>query len=391
MINGFEFRAGCPQDAAKVDAFNRRLAAAGETYHRLSLQQPFRTMRHREHSPIKVEKLFCFNSDEIRGGVNVKQMIFWINGTPEPVAFSCYQLSEGIVNRSFNNVGILIQRELHRRYPLRYDLGGSISKRKPFNRWSYRLTVPLHFAVLRPNAFLRNIQFLRRRKWLRIPLDVAASTGIGTPGFALLRLIQHVRGRFPATENLCTERFDRWEDWADDVWKSARNRYSLIGDRSRAALESLYPEGHEHLIKCRFMTKDTKRLIGWAVITASRLKDHTYFGNMRLGAIVDMLAVPEDAYAVVSGALVAARQAMADLVIVNHSDHRWNQAIKRAGMLGVKTKDFLSLSTQLKRRFNPIDEYSSHFFFTRGDGHGPTSLWLSDYHSRETLAQTSLR
>lgn len=385
-MNRFAFRLASSKDAPKVEAFNKRMAAAGETYHRLSLEKPFRTMVHRQDSPITVEKLLCFDGEEVRGGINIKRMKFRVNGGFEEVTYSCYPLSEGIINPAFGMVGLMIQMEMDQRYPLRYGLGMVRSRHL---RRGFTLPVPFHFSVLRARPFLRNIAYLRSKKWLRILIDLAAVSGVGTISLRLFSLFQHLRHRYPSVQNLTIEQFDCWGSWADDIWDKASHRYSLIGDRSRAALQTLYPEGHEHLIKLRFKSADTKRLIGWAVITASRLKNHKYFGNMVLGAMVDMLAVPEDAYSVVSGALAAARQAKADVVIVNHSDHRWNDAFKRAGMLPWKTNLTLSLSSKLKERFNPIEDYASRFYFTRGDGHGPTSLWMADYHSSDATVEFS--
>jgi hypothetical protein len=387
-MNRFEFRLARPEDAPKVEAFNQRLAAAGEKYHRLSLDKRFRTMAHREGSPITVEKLFCFDGNEIRAGVSIKRMIFRINGSSEEVAFYVYPLSEGIINPAFGMVGLMIEEEMLRRYRLMYGLGvgtlQSLSTELKRNIGWFVLPVPFHFAVWQAYPFLRNITYLRNRKGLRILLDLVAFSGIGTLSLVLFRRFQQLRKRYPAVRNLTIERFDSWGDWADEVWKTAQDEYSLVGDRSRAALQSLYPEGHEHLIKLRFKTTTTNRPIGWAVITASRLKNHKYFGNMILGAIVDMLAVPDNAYSVVSGALIEARRAKADVIIVIHSDHRWNDAFKRAGMLPGKTKFVLSLSPKLKERLNPMEDHVSRLYFTHGDGHGPTHLWMADYHSSET-------
>jgi hypothetical protein len=384
-VNQFEFRIAQSQDATKVAAFNQRLAAAGETYHRLSLEQPFRTMVHREDLPITVEKFFCFDGDEIRGGISIKRMMFRINGRFEEVTFCVYPLSEGIVNPKYNMVGLLIEKELLRRFPLKYSMGTT----KMSYEGSSALRIPFHFTVLRTRSFLRNITYLRKKKWMCILFDLAAFGGVGTIGLQCFKLFLRLRNRHPDTKNLTTEKFDGWGDWADEVWETVRDSYSLIGDRSKAALKSLYPEGHEHLIKLRFMTANTKRLLGWAVLTVSKMKNHHYFGNMVLGAIVDMLAAPNDALSVVSGALIVARQSKADVVVVNHSDQRWNDAFKRAGMLPWRSNFFLILSSKLEAQFNPIENYADRFFFTRGDGHGPTSLWIADYRSQETADQFS--
>lgn len=381
MTRRLEFRPAAPDDVARVETFNQRLAAAGHMYHRLSIEKPFRTMLHAADSPITVEKLFCFDGSEIRGGVGVKRMMFWVNECPEEVTFSVYPISEGIINPTYAMIGVLIQKELLRRYPLMYSLGAFNSvpaKIKRQTRW-FSLAVPFHFRVLRAGSYLRNFAYLRKKTWMRTLLDLAAASGVGTAGLTLFDLFQRFRGCHPGVDNLQIKRFDAWGDWADQVWEKAGNHYTLIGDRSKAALQVLYPNRNDHLIKLRFNTKDTGRLLGWAVITASKLGNHKYFGNMRLGTIVDMLAAPEDAYQVVSGALVAVRQAKADLVIANHSDRRWNRAFKQAGMASWNTNLFLFLSPKLKERFNPIEAYSDRFYFTRGDGHGPTQFWWGDH------------
>ena len=381
-MDRLEFRLASAEDTPKVEAFNQRLATAGETYHRLSLEKPFRTMAHMENSPITIEKLFCFEGNEIRGGVGIKRMMFRVNGRDEEVAFAVYPISEGIINRTYGAVGLMIKEELLRRYPLIYGLGSndnSPAKVRQLTGWFYT-SVPFHFAVLRAGPFLRNIAYLRKRPGLRTLLNFTAGSGVGKAGLALFNLLQRFRGCYPNVNNVQIERFDQWEAWADEIWQISRDRYELIGDRSVSALRSLYPAGHEHLIKLRFKAIDTGRLIGWAVLTIAKLKNHKYFGDMVLAGLVDMLAVPEDAYALVSGVLIEARRAKADLLVVNHSDERWNEALKRAGMLPWKTNNYLSLSPELKKRFDPIDDYTGRYFFTRGDGHGPTRLWMADYH-----------
>lgn len=378
-MNRLEFRVACPDDGAKVEAFNERLAAAGRS-HRLSLDVPFRTMRHREDSPITVEKLFCFSGDEIRGGVTVKRMMFRVDGRSEEVGLYLYPLSEGVVNPEFTMVGLMIQKELLRRHPLMYALGAlHTTPAQLRSRMGWHVVpVPFHFGVLRAYSFLRRMGEVRGQRSLRFLCNVAACSGGASLGLALFRLFQRIRGRTPSLNGISTHRFDSWGEWADDIWNRVCDCYAFIGDRSTAALESLYPEGHKHLIKLCFTNDETKQPIGWAVVTVAKFENHKRFGNATLGAIVDMLAAPQDAYSVVSGALRVIQQAQADVVIVNHSDSRWNAAIEQAGLISWKTNQYLFLSPSLKQRFEPLNDCESRFFLTRGDGHGPTRLWLNE-------------
>ena len=384
MIDQLRFGLASPEDVQKVEAFNRRLAAAGETDHYLSLEKPFRTMAHLEDSPITVERLFCYEGDEVRGGVIIKRMMFRINGSAEEVACDIYPLSESIINPAFKPVWPSMRAELDRRYPLRYTSGGDRAKR--IVRLS-SLPIPFHFAILHASPFLRNFSYLRNRRWVRILLDLAASAGLGTIGLAIFEQIQRFRGLYPDIRGLTVEGFDDWGDWADEIWEKTRDKYTLIGDRSMAALQSLYPAENEYLIKLLFRTVGTKRPVGWAVLTHSKLRNHKYFGDMVLAALVDVLAAPEDAYSVASGALISAKQARADLFVVNHTDMRWNEAFKQSGMMPWKTNFHLFLSPKLKERFEPLEDFAGRFFYTRGDGHGPTSLWMTDYHSKNPVAQ----
>lgn len=368
------FRLACLRDAAQVESFNRRISAA--THHRLNVEKPFATIAQTEGSPVMQERVFCFEGDELRGGASVRRMPFLVNGRPEEVAAWAAPVSEGVANRAYAMVALCIEREMRRRYPLIYATGSREGGGEMMYRagWFMR-PVPFHFAVLRANPFLRNIAYLRQRRGLKILTDLAAVSGLGVIGLTLLDLLQRARGRRPKTDGLIVERVEDWGEWVDDVWERTRGKYALIGDRSSKALASLYPRENEHFIRLRFSAADRSRPLGWAVVTASRVKEHKHFGNMVLGAIVDLLADPEDARAVAGGAVAALRDANADLVVVNHSDRRWNEAFEQAGMLSAETNHYLFLAPELKRRFSPIEECAERFFFTRGDGHGPMHLW----------------
>jgi hypothetical protein len=363
-------------DAPKVEAFNRRMATAGSRY-RLTLNKGFKTVADRENSPITQEKIFCFDDEEIRGGASVKRMTFRVNGSTEEVATWVAPVSEGLVNPDFAMVAPRIEREVRRRFPLIYSTGAldSPAGQMMYRGGWYTHPVPFHFAVLRASPFLRNISYLRRGRLLRVVTDVAALSGAGKVGLALLRFAQQCRGQHPDVSNVTIERVEKWGEWVDDVWESVRGKYSLIGDRSRNALEALYPSDNPHFIRLRFKRTGTDQLLGWAVVTVSKLKNHNYFGGMVLGSIIDVLALPENAYAAASGTLMSIRESGGDLVVVNHSDCRWNEAFKRAGMMSARTNHFLFLGRELEKRLRPLEENIERFYFTRGDGHGPMNLW----------------
>ncbi len=375
-MSGYEFRPARTEDAAAVAAFNARLAAAGQP-HRLSVEHAFGALSAPPGSPVALTRYLCLVDGQVRGGVSVREQMFRVRGEAAPIAFYGYPLSEGIINPDFGMVGLMIHKEIIRRHPLLYGLGvGSleapVAKLMIGTGWASQ-PVPFHFAVLRPRPFLRNLAYLRVRRGVPALLDFLAFSGLGNVGLGLLRLAQAARGRRPDCRGLTIEPFETWAGWADAVWAAAADRYTLIGDRSAAALTALYPAGHPRMRKIRITAGD--RTLGWAVFSAAPVRGHNYFGDMTLGALIDMLAAPEDAHAVVSAALSAVRAAGADGLVVNHAAAAWNTAFRRAGLLGGPTNSFLFLAPGLRKRLAPLESVSAGFFFARGDGDGPVHLW----------------
>ena len=81
----------------------------------------------------------------------------------------------------------------------------------------------------------------------------------------------------------------------------------------------MYPCGAEGFQRIKVLRGD--KVIGWALLLNRECRGHRYFGNMRLGSIVDCFAEPDNAAAVIRQARsVLVRQGV-DLVISNQS-HR---------------------------------------------------------------------
>ena len=66
--------------------------------------------------------------------------------------------------------------------------------------------------------------------------------------------------------------------------------YSLVAVRDATILNILYPasEPRWHRLKVSF----EGRVVGWAVVLCVPMEDHNYFGNMRVGSLIDCMALP---------------------------------------------------------------------------------------------------
>src|SRR5262249_37229444 len=151
-----------------------------------------------------------------------------------------------------------------------------------------------YFKILRPARFFRNIRPLRKTPLRRFLMDAAAWSGAGLLAIRALRLLR-ARSAPAAT----AETAARFGPWADELWTQSHLRYTAIAVRDSAILNNLY-SGDGRFLIWRIMRLG--QAIGWAVALDTQMQDDRYFGNLRVGSIVDTLAQPEDAPAVIAAA-----------------------------------------------------------------------------------------
>ena len=186
----------------------------------------------------------------------------------------------------------------------------------------------------------------------------------------LFRSIQWKRWR-RAGSPVSAEPFRGFESWADELWNRARTLHSLCMARDAAVLNCLYPPDD----RCRFVrVRYGSSIGGWAAILVSEMRGNPYFGNMRLGTILDGLALPECIAPTVRAAAAALEDMGVDLVVSNQSDARWISALRDAGFIPGPSNYALSLSPSLVERIPDFARQQAHIHVTRGDGDGRVRL-----------------
>jgi hypothetical protein len=88
--------------------------------------------------------------------------------------------------------------------------------------------------------------------------------------------------------------------WADDLWNACKGPYAMIAVRDSETLNILYPASSNRFL-CYKVTHGST-VLGWAVLLDTEMRDHKHVGNLRVGSIVECLALPEQAFAVVRAA-----------------------------------------------------------------------------------------
>jgi hypothetical protein len=356
-----------------VRAFNQRLAAgriAGE------FRFPESNIPHwlpkLEGRRIYQEYYLAVDGDAVRGGFILKFQDFFVEGKLQPVVYYHLPVSEGIVNKAYAGVGAHMLRSALKLQPMLFALGmGGLDRPLPqmLKALGWGLcAVPFYFRINNAAKFLREIEPLRRNKSRRLLAGLAAGTGLGKVG---VTLVNAMRTKRRLASGISCQQFDTFSERDNDLWQKCCGHYKLIAGRDCKTVNILYLRNKNFF--CLGVNRDGKP-IGWAVTLDSQMHDNKYFGNLRLGSIVDCLALPEDAPAVIHAATRFLEQRGVDLTISNQSHHAWCDALRSAGYLQARSNFIFAASKPLAEVLAPLQENQRKVFLNRGDGDGPINL-----------------
>jgi len=309
----------------------------------------------------------------VRGAYTFKQQPFSFSGRILSVGACQMPISEGIIDKRYSLVGPKIVNDALRRQPLLYGLGiGSrdAAVTRLLTAMGWRLTViPFFFKVRHGFRFLRNIRYLRTTRFRRWLFDVVAYLGLAEAG---AKIVETALTRTSSDGAFSAEHVGEFSSWADEVWWRCRDRYSMMAVRDASVLNVLYPAAETRFIRLRIF--DGRRVAGWAVVLDSVMSGDKYFGDMRVGSIVDCLALPEDAGRVIGASVRVLEKRGVDLLVSNQSHPVWGRGLKRAGFIQGPSNFFFITSKQLTRLLDEDDPAGVGIHLNRGDGDGPIHL-----------------
>jgi hypothetical protein len=355
-----------------VAAFNERLAEGGvPPEFRFPASDVPEWLPRLEGRRIYQEFYLAVEGAAVRGAYILKFQDFSFGGETRPLAYYHLPISEGIVNRTYAGVGVRMLQSALKAQPRLFCLGmGGLDRPLPqmlkVVGWHLQ-PVPFHFKVHHAARFLQQIEPLRRTARQRLVADFAALSGAGRVALGILQR-RHRAGR---DRSVSVEVVDRFDARVDEVWDRTRARYPPIGCRDRATLGILYPAG------TRFVRLQVRRgadVVGWAVLLDTQMRGSKYFGDLRVGSIVDALAAPEDAAAVAQAADDALAERGVDLVVCNHAHGAWTAALTSRGFLAGPSNFIFAASKALQAEVPPSASPMAQPYLMRGDGDGPVNL-----------------
>ena len=358
-----------PGDADLVREFNARLAQAGITF---AFPVDVEGLMQREpgiEAPYQTAYVLSDGS-AVRGGYILKDERMFVGAQCLSAANYQLPLSEGIIDRKYAIVGVQLIRDALARQTRLYCLGmGSTARPLPrlLSRLGWTVSkVPFLFRIENAGNFAREARWLQQREALRYALNLARISRILAASIALARLSRRVLGvRVPADVSVSEE--PGLPEAIDGLFARVRGDYGLLSDRRAAAMGKKLPSQDPRLT--RLILRRRGELAGWVVVSVSRLSNHTQFGSMTLGCIVDGLAAPADVAVLLAAALRRLAAANCDLLVSNQSHPAWTAALRRHGFFRGPSNFVLALSPELAAH-----SAANLMHFTRADGDGPINL-----------------
>jgi hypothetical protein len=321
------------------------------------------------HRRLYEEYFVLSEKDTIRGCYIFKYQDFSFYDMIRSIGFWHWPISEGMVNNKYSWVASRMLGTALKAQPLIYGLAmtDQLTRLLTSLGWSV-CRVPFYFKVNRPGRFLREIRVLRKTKARQLIANVAARTGIG--GLAL-KILQRARARGgPHNERAAV--VPSFSNWADDLWSACKGSYAMIAARDSETLNILYPPSSNRFLCYKVVRGST--VLGWAVLLDTQMRNNKHFGNLRVGSIVDCLALPEQAFGVVRAATRILEVRGVDLIVSNQSHAAWRAALQSAGFLPGPSNFRFAASRELAKLLDPLSTTMAHIHLNWGDGDGPVPL-----------------
>ncbi len=356
-----------------VKRFNHRLKAGGSPYQFPESHIPH-WLPNIEKRSVYQQFFLALEGDEVRGAYIHKHQDFRVAGKTISVGNYGFPLSEGTVDSKYKAVGKLLLADMLEKQPLTYVLGiGGYQERLAWQLrkagWAMTST-PFFFKIMKPYNFFRNITYLRNSPVRRFLADFLAFSGVGWAG---AKILQGARTRgFWRPGELVADTFNEFGEWSDEIWDTCQHRLLFSAIRKAQTLNNLYPREKAKFIKIRLTGAD--KAVGWAVMLATQMEAHKHFGAMKLGSLVDCLALPGHEQAVVRESIRVLKGYEVDLIVSNQSYAVWREALSKSGFLNGPSNHTFALSPKLTEIIAPFEVNYPRFHINRGDGGGPIHL-----------------
>ena len=356
--------------------FNKRLQQAGTDLH-----FAFTANLDRGESPpnpMEVDRFVGVDSDgQVHGAYLLRWQFLWLRGHQFLAASGGCPISEGVIDKRFTMVGVMVLRDAIKRCNDLYFLGaggrnGDVFRMARHASWQIA-DVPFLFRVVNGGRFLSNLPQMQKSPGRRLLGRIGRGSGLAQIATGLLTAGSAIRNRGSSSlrrsSDVTVEEAATLAGPADELWPRVKSQYMFCVVRDGAHVEPSFPLSRTDLR--RLVVRHKGSVVGWAVVmTESLSRVRAYLGDVVPGLIVD--AFGDTAYAtdIVRAATAYLAAQDVDVVITNSSHRSWVDGYKRSGFIPWRSQFPLLVSQSLGRRIGDLPAVMQQAHMTRGDGDG---------------------
>jgi|SRR5215468_4505937 len=322
-------------DLAAVARLNRRLKARGRDDEMpLDPALPGEAHYRPEGFPVYRRMIIAEDGQEVRAAMLLCHHNVFIHGVRRDFCWTKMPLSEGIIDSKYSLAILqLIKRALDYQ-PFMMGVGAGTPESEGHRlfaglRWRHR-SVPFFFYPVKVSKVLRGLNYLKNNVKLRYAALLAAYSGVGAGVSGLLALRRKLSTTLSGYEASVVEGFD---EWADRIFAHSLSDYPVAIRSDATSLNIVYPPDDHRYIRLKVMRKGAKTEVGWIVMASKQMSDNHYFGDLKVGALVDGFGRSEDLPALVAAGLNHMVGVGVDIIVANFSHAAWVEACRRSGML----------------------------------------------------------
>jgi len=321
-------------DLAAVARLNDRLKAGGrEDEMPLDPALPGEAQYRPAGFPVYRRMIIAEDGREVRAAMMLCHHNVFINGEKQDFCWTKLPLSEGIINLKYSMAIIQLIKKALDYQPFLMGLGAGTQESEGYRffaklRWRCQ-PVPFFFYPVKVTRMLRGMNYFKSSAKLRYGAMLGAYSGAGAGVSGLLALRRKLLARLSGYEYSVVESFD---DWADRIFARSLSDYPVAMRSDATSLNIVYPPDDHRYIRLRVTRKSAKRDAGWIVVASKQMNDNHYFGDLKVGTLVDGFGRSEDAPALVAAGLDHLVGMGVDLIVANFSHAAWTEACRRSGM-----------------------------------------------------------
>jgi len=360
-------------DRSAIERFNARMKAGGRDEKMSSSAHLFGETGEAAFSIPTTRRLMIAESQhEIRAGMVLYHHKMLVRGEERDFCWIHQPVSEGLVDRAYSLAIVQLMKKALSYQPFLLSLGvGSL--KEAWAQFVLRLgwkqaAVPFLFYPVKVTNVLLGLTYLKQRPKLNLAARIGAYSGAGAGATGLLALRRYMLSD-SSYKSFVESSFD---EWADPIFADALADYEVTARRDSQTLNLLYPPANSRYKRIRVREESSGRDAGWIVVLATEMNNNKYFGNLKVGVLVDGFGRLTHVPRLIQAGINSLVDEGVDIVVANFSNAAWIRACKRAEFISAPSNYYLFASPGATPILQSCSLESLHL--TRGDGDGMVHL-----------------